>query len=75
MNRELNKEKLALQSSETLIHYPESQFTTFPIGVEAAPSRSKLREEKVIIETSKVKVRRTKSVLRHTNFQYLARSG
>lgn len=73
--RRRDKEKLGLRSSEKLIHYQELQFTTFSIGVKAASSIPKSREEKVIIETPKVKVRRTKTVLRHANFLHLARFG
>jgi hypothetical protein len=48
-----DKKKLCLRSSEKLIHYQELQFTTFSIGVKAASSIPKSREEKVIIETPK----------------------
>jgi hypothetical protein len=75
MERRLDKEKLGLRSSETLIHYQESQFINC-IGVEASLSSSipKSNEQKATIETPKAKVLRTKSVPRHTNFQQLARS-
>jgi hypothetical protein len=67
MGRRLDKEKLGLRASETLIHYQESQFT-ISIGVEASPSRPKPNEEKVVIETpEKLKGLRTKSVPRYTN--------
>ena len=66
--RRLDKEKLGLRSSETLIHYQESQFTTFSIRVEAAPSMPKSREEKVIIETPKVKVLRAKNCAQTCKF-------
>ena len=70
-----DKEKLGMRSSEKSTHYQESHFATFSIRVKAASSIPKSREEKVIIETPKVKVRRTKNVLRHANFQHLTRSG
>jgi hypothetical protein len=74
MDRRLDKEKLGLRSSETLIHYQESQFINC-IGAEASPSFiPKSNEQKATIETQKAKVLRTKSVPRHTNFQQLARS-
>jgi len=67
MARRLDKEKLGLRASETLIHYRESQFAV-SIGVEASPSRPKSNEEKVVIESpEKLKGLRTKSVLRYTD--------
>jgi hypothetical protein len=76
MDRELDKEKLALRSSETFIQCQESQFTIFSIGAEPAPFRPKSREEKATIEiTKKLKALRTKCVCPdiHTNFQQLER--
>jgi hypothetical protein len=73
--RRPDKEKLGLRSSETLTHYQESQFTTFSIDVEAAPSMPKSREEKVIIETPKVKVHRTKNCAQTCKFSAFSKAG
>jgi hypothetical protein len=76
--RRLDKEKLGLRSSETLIHYQESRFMKC-IGVEeAAPSSlPKPNGKKVVMEetSNKLKALRTKIVPRHTytNFQQLGR--
>jgi hypothetical protein len=73
--RRPDKEKLGLRSSETLTHYQESQFTTFSIDIEAAPSMPKSREEKVIIETPKVKVHRTKNCAQTCKFSAFSKVG
>jgi len=78
--RILDKKKLGLRSSETLIHCQESQFINcIRVEEEAPPSSSlpKLNEEGATIEetSNKLKDLRTKSVPRYTftNFQQLAR--
>jgi hypothetical protein len=78
--RTLDKKKLGLRSSETLIHCQESQFINcIRVEEEAPPSSSlrKLNEEGATIEETpnKLKDLRTKSVPRYTftNFQQLAR--
>jgi len=73
MDRRLDKEKLGLRSSKTLIHYQESQFTISIGVVEASPSGPKTKEEKIVIETPKLEGLRIKSVAGHTNFQQIAR--
>ena len=73
--RRLDKEKLGLRSSEMLIRYQESQFTAFYIGGEAASSMPKSREEKVIIETPKGKVHRTKNCAQTCKFSAFIKVG
>ena len=73
MDRELDKEKLALRSSEPFIHYRESQFTIISIGAEVAPSRPESIEEKVIIETPKAKVLRTKKCAQTYKFSAISK--
>jgi len=77
--RILDKKKLGLRSSETLIHCQESQFINC-IGVEETFSSSSMPKpngKKAVKEAPKKKLKdlRTKSVPRYTftNFQQLAR--
>jgi hypothetical protein len=75
MDTRLDMDKLGLRSSETLIHYQESQFMNC-IGVEAPPSSlPKSYEEEATIETpKKLKGLRIKVCPDlQTNFQQLAR--